>query len=394
MRKKVYALVIYPGAIPVGRIIKKRWEQMKKQIKKFIRSIYGCTNFLQLCEGSRIICAVTLVIFISFSAISFTGCLQKGTAVQSASASDTAEPGKGTEKITVVLDWVPNTNHTGIYAARELGYYSEAGLVVDIMQPSEGGSPDIIAAGKGQFGISYQEQVTYARTAEQPLPVVAIAAIISHNTSGFASPVDRGIKTPKDFEGKRYGGWGSPMEEAMLKGLMKKYGADFSKVEMVNIGASDFFASVSRDVDFAWIYYGWDGIAAKQKNFPIDFMLLQDVDKALDFYTPVIIASENTLKENPEMVKKFLSATGKGYLYAIKNPAEAADILLASAPELDKDIVQASQEYLAGQYTGTDGKWGFMEKTIWETFSAWMYENKLIVRPLDIDKAFTNDLLE
>jgi len=206
--------------------------------------------------------------------------------------------------------------------------------------------------------------------------------------------VDSGIKTPKDFEGKRYGGWGSPMEEAMLKGLMEKYGADFSKVEMVNIGASDFFASVSHDVDFAWIYYGLDGIAAKQKNFPIDFMLLQDVDKALDFYTPVIIASENTLKENPEMVKKFLSATGKGYLYAIKNPAEAADILLASAPELDKDIVQASQEYLAGQYTGADGKWGFMEKTIWETFSAWMYENKLIVRPLDIDKAFTNDLLE
>jgi len=394
MRKKVYALAVYPGAVPAGIIIKKRCKQMKRQSKKNISSIYGCRKFLQLCAGHRIICAVTLIILISFSAMSFTGCLQKGAAEQGASASDTAETGKGTEKITVVLDWVPNTNHTGIYAARELGYYSEEGLDVDIIQPSEGGSPDLIAAGKGQFGISYQEQVTYARTADQLLPVVAIAAIISHNTSGFASPVDRGIKTPKDFEGKRYGGWGSPMEEAMLKGLMEKYGADFSKVGMVNIGASDFFASVSRDVDFAWIYYGWDGIAAEQKKFPIDFMLLQDVDKDLDFYTPVIIASENTLKENAEMVKKFLRATGKGYLYAIKNPAAAADILLASAPELDKDIVQASQEYLAGQYTGADGKWGFMDRAIWDTFSAWMYENKLIARPLDIDKAFTNDFLE
>ena len=110
--------------------------------------------------------------------------------------------------------------------------------------------------------------MTYARTAAEPLPVVAIAAVIQHNTSGFASPVDKNIKSPADFEGKKYGGWGSPMEEAMLKGLMEKYGADFDKVEIVNIGASDFFTSVSKDVDFAWIFYGWDGIAAEIKRFP------------------------------------------------------------------------------------------------------------------------------
>jgi len=99
----------------------------------------------------------------------------------------------GLQKITVVLDWVPNTNHTGIYIAKENGYYNDQGLEVEIIQPSEGGSADLIAAGKGEFGISYQEQVTYARTAENPLPVVAIAAIIQHNTSGFASLLDKGI---------------------------------------------------------------------------------------------------------------------------------------------------------------------------------------------------------
>jgi len=159
-------------------------------------------------------------------------------------------------EVTVILDWVPNTNHTGIYAARGKGYYSEKGLEVEIIQPTEGGSADLIAADKGEFGISYQEQVTYARTAEIPLPIVAVAAIIQHNTSGFASPLDRNIQTPADFEGKKYGGWGSPIEEAMLKGLMEKYGADFSRLEIVNIGASDFFTSVERDVDFTWIYYG------------------------------------------------------------------------------------------------------------------------------------------
>src|SRR5665811_17165 len=104
------------------------------------------------------------------------------------------------KKITVVLDWVPNTNHTGIYVAVANGYYAEEGLDVDIIQPTEGGSADLIAAGKGEFGISYQEQITYARTADTPLPVVAIAAVIQHNTSGFASPVEKNIKTPSDFE--------------------------------------------------------------------------------------------------------------------------------------------------------------------------------------------------
>ena len=85
------------------------------------------------------------------------------------------------EKITVILDWVPNTNHTGIYAAVANGYYAEEGLDVDIIQPTEGGSADLIAAGKGEFGISYQEQVTYACAADTPLPVVAIAAVIQHN---------------------------------------------------------------------------------------------------------------------------------------------------------------------------------------------------------------------
>src|SRR5450830_590098 len=280
------------------------------------------------------------------------------------------------KKITVVLDWVPNTNHTGIYVAREKGYYKEEGFDVEIVQPTEGGAADLIAAGKGEFGISYQEQVAYARTAEPALPVVAIAAIIQHNTSGFASPVEKNIKTPKDFEGKKYGGFGSPIEETMLKALMEKYGADFSKLQIVNIGASDFITSVQKDVDFSWIYYGWDGIASEVKNFKINFLKLQDLDKDLDFYTPVIITNENNIEKDPEMIRKFLNATSKGYYFAIKNPDEAAQILLKNAPELDKNIVVASQKYLAKQYQADALKWGVMDEKIWQNFSNWMFDKK------------------
>jgi len=297
------------------------------------------------------------------------------------------------QEITVLLDWVPNTNHTGLYVAIEKGFYKQEGLEVNIIQPSEGGPAGLIAAGQGEVGISYQEQVTFARTSKESLPVVAIAAVLQHNTSGFASPVEKGIRRPADFEGKKYGGWGSPVEEATIKALMEIDNADFSNTEMVTIGAIDFFAAVQEYVDYTWIYYGWDGVAAELKNFPINFILLQDYAPQLDFYTPVIITREKLLEEEPELIRKFLRATGKGYQYSIENPETAVNDLLKHAPEINHEIAIASQKYLAGQYQADAPYWGVMERERWENYSQWLYEQGLIEEMLDVEASFTNDFL-
>ncbi len=296
-------------------------------------------------------------------------------------------------EVTVLLDWVPNTNHTGMYVAIEKGFYQQEGLEVSIIQPAEGGPAGLIAAGQGEFGISYQEQVTYARTAREPLPVVAIAAIIQHNTSGFASPKEKGIERPGDFEGKKYGGWGSPVEEAMIKALMENDQADFSKTEMITIGVIDFFAAVREYVDYTWIYYGWDGVAAELRGFPINFILLQDYAPELDFYTPVIITREQLLERDPELVRKFLKATEKGYQYSIKNPESAAQDLLKHAPEIDHELAIASQKYLADQYQADAPYWGAMETHRWQDYARWMYERGLIDRMLDVEASFSNQFL-
>lgn len=239
--------------------------------------------------------------------------------------SDQQDSGTNLEKVTVLLDWTPNTNYTGVYVAQKLGYYEEEGLDVEVNQPGEGSTAQLIAAGQGDFGFSYQEDMTIART--QGLPVKAIAAVIQHNTSGFASPVEKGIKSPKDFEGKKYGGWGSPAEEAMLKALMDKAGADFNKLEMINIGTADFFTSVQKDIDFEWIYWGWTGIESEIRGIPLNFIKLRDYHEALDFYSPILIASEKLLKK-PEFVKRFMKATARGYQYCINNPEDAAKIFV------------------------------------------------------------------
>lgn len=320
------------------------------------------------------------VLLITLMAFSLVGC-----------TSDASTKKADLEKVTVTLDWTPNTNHTGLYVAKDKGYYEEVGLDVEIIQPAGGTAEQLVGTGKAHFGISYQEAVTFARLSD--IPVVSIAAIIQHNTSGFGSLKEKGIVGPKDFEGKRYGGWGSPVEEATIKSLMEDVGADFSKVEILNTGAADFFVTSEENADFSWIFFGWDGVAAQLKGVELNYIEVAKLDKALDYYTPVLITGEKTIAQNPTLVQKFMDATTKGYHLAMENPKEAAEILLANAPELDRELVLASQEWLKDKYQAEADIWGQQKREVWANYAKWLYERNLIEKELDIDKAFTNDFL-
>ncbi|MGN7174643.1 ABC transporter substrate-binding protein [Paenibacillus sp. FSL R5-0490] len=303
------------------------------------------------------------------------------------------DPGSKQElkEVTVVLDWTPNTNHTGLYAAKEKGYFKEEGLDVEIIMPGEAGADQLTASGKADFGVSYQESITEARV--QGVPLVSIAAVIQHNTSGFASPAEKNIKSPKDFEGKTYGGWGAPVEKSVIDSLMKKENADADKVSIVNMGDADFFTAVKRDIDFAWIYYGWTGVEAELRGEKINMVYLTDYSEKLDYYTPVLATSEKMIADDPDTVKAFVKAAAKGYEFAIGQPEEAADILLKNAPDLDSELVKKSQEWLSPRYQDDAARWGEQKLEVWENYADWMHENGLLDKELDAGKAFTNDFL-
>lgn len=326
-----------------------------------------------------------------YISIALAGALML-TTLSGCSKKEEKSANKG-EKVTVVLDWTPNTNHTGLYTALENGYYKDQGLDVEIVQPPEGGAASLVASGKADFGISYQEEVTYAKTSDDPLPIKAIAAVIQHNSSGFASPKDKNIKTPKDFEGKIYGGWGSESETAAIKAVMEKTGADFNKVTIADIGQDDFFTATTNSVDFAWIYEGWDVVQAKLKNFDLNFIPLNQFDKRLDYYTPVIISNETLLNDNPELAKKFMKATTEGYQFAIDNPEEAAKILVKHAPEIDGELAIESQKFLASKYKDDAPRWGEMKDEVWNNYTAFLKEYGLINKDLKPEDAYTNEFL-
>ena len=301
---------------------------------------------------------------------------------------------KNNQKIKIVLDWVPNTNHTGLYVAKDLGYFKEEGLDVEIVQPPEGSTTALIGAGGAEFGISFQDTLAKSFAKESPVPVTAVAAILQHNTSGIISLKEKGIDSPKKLEGKKYATWEDNIEQAILKKLVTDDKGNFSKVKLIPYTITDVVTGLKTDVDAVWVYYAWDGIATERAGLQTNFLKIRDYGEELDYYSPVIIANNDFLKKNPEIAKKVLKAIKKGYEYAIKNPEESAKILVKNSPELDINLVTASQKWISKEYQSDAKEWGIINGNRWNRFYEWLYKNKAVEREIPKDFGYSNEYLK
>ena len=295
------------------------------------------------------------------------------------------------------LDWTPNTNHTGVYAAQALGYYEEVGLDVQIVQPPENGAVLMCAAGQAQFAVDAQDTMAASLDLDHPLGVTAVAAILQHNTSGILSRAGEGITSPKGMEGKIYATWNSPVELAMLRYCIEADGGDFDSVRLIPNDITDEPAALAaKQTDTVWVFYGWSGINAELSGVACDYWDFASLSEKLDYYTPVILANNDFLETSPETARAFLAATARGYQYAIEHPREAADLLMAGDNTGSlagaKDLVYASQEWLSARYTDDASAWGRFDDARWNGFYAWLYENSLTVHDLT-GVGYTNDYL-
>ncbi len=299
---------------------------------------------------------------------------------------------KDLKKIKIILDWTPNTNHTGLYCAKELGLFDKMGYEVSITQPPEGSTTQLIGAGGGELGISFQDTLAKNFVSKTPLPVTAVAAILQHNTSGIISLKEQGIDQPKKMTGKKYSTWDDPIEKALLKKMVNDDGGNFDKIELVPFG-TDVISALKTNSDSAWVYYAWDGVATNVKGLETNFLYFKDYIKEADYYTPVIIANNKWLDSNPDDASALLSAISEGYNYAIANPEKAADFLLKNAPELDKELVYESQKWINTYYKDNDVEFGYIDPARWNKFYKWLFDNKLIEKEIPENFGFTNDYL-
>lgn len=308
---------------------------------------------------------------------SFVAGAGAAAAAALAGCSNGNKAGSGSlKKITFVLDWTPNTNHTGVYVAQNKGYYEEAGLQVEIVQGPDNGADSLVATGEAQFGVSFQDvtMTNYVSSKENKLPVTAVAAIIQHNTSGIISRKDKNITRPAEMAGHSYATWDLPVEQALIKKIVTDDGGNYDEVQMIPSTVSDEVTALQTDqVDTIWIYSAWAGVKCSiTEGLETNYFDFRSIDDTFDCYTPVIIANNDLIEKEPETVQAFIDATRKGYEFAIENPHDAGDILLEASPELDKDLVYASQDFLADKYQADAEKWGKLDQARWDAFFSWV----------------------
>ena len=254
------------------------------------------------------------------------------------------------QQVSIALDWTPNTNHIGLFVARELGYYAEAGLDVEILPYTDTSASTLVANHVADFGILGSISLITQRAAGADLK--AVYAVTQTETGRLVFNADRAdIQSPKDLDGLTYGGFGSAWENALITSMIRKDGGE-GTFETVTLGTSAYEALANGAVDFTLEVYTWEGVKAELDGKAQRAFRYADFGVP-DEHTTLIGSSAAYLSANPETATAFISATQRGYAYAVDHPDQAADLLVAANSDVltDRQLIRASlQALIDGHY--------------------------------------------
>jgi len=293
--------------------------------------------------------------------------------------------------VSLALDWFPWSNHSGLYVAQERGYFEDEGLNVNIYVPGDPSTVlQTVGSGRDDFGISYQPELLIAR--EQGIEAVSIMAMVQHPLNSVMALVESGIAEPKDL--KKVGAPGLPSDEALIDTMLKHQGLSIADVEMVNVGFDLVPALISKNVDaIVGAYWVHESISANNLGFDLNIMRMEE-NGVPDFYELVVVASEDKIANEPEVIEKFVKATTRGYKDAVDDPIEAVAVLKSVKPETDLEIENPGVLLLAPLWATDSGVFGWQEKSRWEDFAAWMVETGRLTSADAADSAYDNSFVE
>ncbi len=301
-------------------------------------------------------------------------------------------PGGGSE-LELMLDFFPNADHAGIYAAEAGKHFDRAGLDVKIRQPSDPSAPiKQVAAGRVDLAVSYEPEVLRAR--DEGLKVVAVAALVRKPLTSIISLPSAGIRTPADLKGKTVGTAGIDYQSAYLREILLDAGVDPSTVKERNVGFALSPALLTGRVDATlggfWNYEGTD---LKLKGR--DPRIIRVEEAGVPTYDElVIVANEDALERDGQRIRAFIGALARGTKDLQEDPERAIDGLLEANPDLDPELQRAVVKVTLPLFLPARGKpFGHLDPQEWQEFAAWMSENRLITEIPDATGAFTNDLL-
>jgi putative hydroxymethylpyrimidine transport system substrate-binding protein len=319
-----------------------------------------------------------IVLFALFTLL-LTGC---------SNAAGTNDP----DEVSLALDWYPWANHSPFFLADEQGYFADEDLEVDIHVPA---NPEdvlmLIGSGRDTFGISYQTAVLQAR--QEGVPVQSIAALVQTPLNSIMTLQSSELEQPGDLAGKKIGYPGIPSNEALLATMLESDGLTLDDVELVNVGFNLVQALISEQVDaIIGAYWVHESILAENEGFPVDIMRVEEWGVPT-YYELVLVASEETIEDDPELVERFIRAMQHGYTDAMDDYAASTDAMLEAHPDTDRDLEAESIVMLAPLWTEGADYFGQQTTERWEAYANWMIENDLLDPETDVNEAFTNEFV-
>ena len=292
-------------------------------------------------------------------------------------------------KLKLALDWTPNINHIGFYVAKEKGFFKELNINVEIISP-EADSYKYSPAKKIELNLADlalcpTESIISFRTKKKPFKLYALATIFQSDISAIAVVKSNNINSPKDLDGRSYASYGARYEDLIIKQLIKNDGGK-GNIKIYYPERLGVWNTVANNkYDSTWIFLNWEGI--EKPN--LKFFKLSDYNIPYS-YSPLITTSAKLVQEKKDIIKMFLKATKKGFLYSINNVQESSEILYKYLSESDKKINLENAINFSRKYFGDQQSFGKIDQNVFSEFFQWLNFNKIEKIDFDIRDFYLN----
>jgi putative hydroxymethylpyrimidine transport system substrate-binding protein len=305
---------------------------------------------------------------------------------------DVLEP-QGSKELELMLDYFPNADHAGIYAAQAGRHFEAVGLDVKIRQPPDPAAPiKQVAAGRVDMAVSYTPEVLRAR--DQGLRVVAVGALVREPLTSIISLPRGRVRKPADLAGKTVGTAGIDYQSAYLQTILEDAGVDPGRTKERNVGFSLTPALLTGRVDaILGGFWNYEGTELRLRGRRPRIIRIEDAGVP-PYDELVLVANEDALERDEGKLRGFIGALSRGTAELNDTPNQAIEGLLEANPDLDPRLQRAVVEVTMPLFLPPRGRpFGWQDSARWERFATWMRDNELLENAPDAAEAHTNDLL-
>ena len=330
-----------------------------------------------------------IILLLALLAVALTACGEK------------AEPGPGAatggtpQHLRLVLDYFPNADHAGIYAAQASGAYAKAGLDVDITPPPDPSAPlKLLLAGKADIAISYEPELLLAR--EQGAQLVSVGALVQTPLTSLMAVGKDALRTPQQLRGKRVGTAGLPYQSAYLKTILGAAGVDPATVKETNVGFNLVPAMLSGKVDATLgAFWNYEGVDLKRRGRDPQIQRIEQLGVPTYNELVFVVRRRDLDQDFGSEVRRFIQATARGHALLREDPGTGVDALLQADPGLDRGLQEAAVAATLPVFFPADAKqpFGWQDPDAWQRYADWMYDNKLLTQRLDVEQVLSNEFL-